>query len=251
LTSIVPSSGSLGDTVTINGNYFNTTPSFNQVYFDNTNVQIVSATSSTLRVIVPLNISGYYYDDYLSVMVRVDGKELTLQNAFRLKTSVVNFAPYSGSWDTYITINGAGLYNSSLYFDEFFVTNNQNYSTSIQVSIPYNIGKKQFKLFVHKNGEILEVPGGYFVLDDFVVNPLYTTTYQPGADIYFSGQMFNPQNSKNKLILGNVTMTAYSGYSSSAYFAIPNSMPTCTYQPRLTNGIDTVQLMGQNINIVN
>jgi hypothetical protein len=241
IKSVVPSSGSYGDTVTINGNYFNEAPFFNQVYFDNTIAQVLSATTKTLRVIVP-QISSYYSDDYVTIKVVAEGKEVSLQDAFHIEASVVNFAPYSGSWNTNITIYGAGLYNASLYFDNLFITYNNYNSTSISASIPYNIGKKQFKIFVHKDGKILEVPGGYFVLNDFVVSPLNSTTFYAGSIINFNGQMFNPQNSMNKLMLGNTTITAYDGYSSYAYFAIPNSMPPGSYQPSLTNGIDTVTL---------
>jgi IPT/TIG domain len=248
VTSVYPSSGCLGDTVTINGNLFSTTPSLNQVYFNNASAQVISSTVNTLQVIVPQYIQSYYYSEYLSVTVRVDGKEKTLEDAFYLETSVVSFSPYSGSWGTNINITGFGLVNSSLYFDDFFVDYYEYNSTSISASVPYNIGKKQFKIYVYKNGNMLEVPGGYFILNDLVVNPPSYSTYAAGSSIYFNGQMFNPQSNLNTLKLGNTTITAYDSYSSYAYFAIPNSMSPGTYQVQISNGIDTVTL-NQSIQI--
>jgi hypothetical protein len=247
--SVVPAAGRLGDTVTVNGNLFNAIPSYNQVYFDNVIAQVISGTTTALRVIVPQNISSYYSNDYLTVKVISEGKQATLQEAFMIETYATDFIPHSGSWDAYITIHGAGLYNANLYFDDLFIETNEYSSTSMTVNVPYNIGKKQFKLYIHKNGDVLEVPGGYFVLNDLVVSPLSTTTYSPGSEIGLYGQMFNPQSSMNKLTLGDVTLNAYDWYTSYLYFSIPNSMPLGSYQPTLTNGIETITL-GQTINIV-
>lgn len=249
VTSVFPSSGCLGDTVIVNGNLFSTTPSLNQVYFNNASARVLTSSTNSLQVIIPQNIQSYYNSEFLSVKVRVDGEEATLSDAFYIETSVVGFSPYSGSWNTYITIAGFGLYNSSLYFDDFFVDYYDYGFSTLSASIPYNIGKKQFKLYVFKNGNRLEVPGGYFILNDLVVNPPSPASYSTGSSIYLSGQMFNPQSNLNTLKLGNVTITAYDSYSSYAYFAIPNSMPPGTYQAQISNGIDTVTL-NQSIQIV-
>ena len=248
VTSVFPSTGTIGDTVIINGNLFSSTPSLNQVYFNSASAQVIASTVNTLQVIVPQNFQSYNYSEYLSVTVRVNGDEKTLSNAFYLETSLTGFSPYSGSWYTDINITGFGLTNSSVYFDDFFVDYYDYYNTSISVSIPNNIGKKQFRIYVYKNGKMLEAPGGYFILNDFVINPPSNTTYQAGTSIYLTGQMFNPQSNLNTLKLGNYTITAYDSYNSYAYFAIPNSMPAATYQAQLSNGIETVTL-NQNIQI--
>jgi len=247
--SVVPSTGRLGDTVTVNGNLFNAIPSYNQVYFDDISAQVISGTTTALRVIVPQDISSYYSNDYLTVKVISEGKQSTLEDAFMIETYATDFSPHSGSWDSYIIIHGAGLYNANLYFDDLFIETNEYSSTTITANVPYNIGKKQFKLYIHNNGDVLEVPGGNFVLNDLVVSPLSTTIYSPGSEIGLGGQMFNPQSSMNKLTLGDVTLNAYGGYTSYLYFSIPSSMPLGSYQPTLTNGIETITL-GQTINIV-
>lgn len=248
VTSVVPSSAKVGDIVTINGTAFSTNPTDNQVKFYSSNANVVSSTNTELRVIVPANIS-YYNSNNIPVSVSISGYQVTLSNAFQLNPSVINYTPATGTWNTTISINGGGLYGTYVYFDNYSVLGNNSYSSTIYANIPYTIGKKRFKIYIHKNDQILEVPGGYFQLNDLSVNTLSTTTYSRGSSIYFSGNMFNPSASLNKLILGSVTIYAYSSYNSSASFTIPTSTPIGSYQPKITNGVDTVTL-SQTIQIV-
>jgi len=54
ITSISPRSGAIGSTVTITGTNFSATPSNNIVYFGSVRATVSSATTTQLRVTVPL-----------------------------------------------------------------------------------------------------------------------------------------------------------------------------------------------------
>ncbi len=57
ITSLVPSAAKVGDTVTINGNYFNGTAANNIVYFGATRSSVVSATTTLLKVVLDTSAS--------------------------------------------------------------------------------------------------------------------------------------------------------------------------------------------------
>jgi len=244
LKSIEPGKGKPGDTITLNGSYFSLVPSENHVYFDYTTAIVVSATAKTLRVKVPY-VSSSYYDNKLTVKVETNGVETSLQDAFILLASPEGFSPNYGSWGTSIFITGSGMYNSSLYFDDLFVANNNNSSTYFYANVPNTILKKKFKLYLSTDGVKTEIPGGYFTMSDLSVYPPSTWQYTKGSYIYLSGNGFNPQPTYNLLLLGNTSIPAYSSYNSYAYFDIPYSMALGAYDAKVTNGIDTVAFSNQ------
>ncbi len=57
ITSLAPNSGKAGDTITINGNYFNGTASNNIVYFGATRSSIVSASTTMLKAVLDTSAS--------------------------------------------------------------------------------------------------------------------------------------------------------------------------------------------------
>jgi len=244
LKTIEPTQGNLGDTITLNGNYFSLVPAENHVYFGYTNAQVLSATAKTLKVKVPYGISSNY-NNMLTVKVETNGYETALQDAFRLLASPEGFSPNHGTWGTNIYISGSGMYNSSLYFDDMFVTNINNSSTYFYVNVPNSVLKKNFKLYLSTDGVKTEIPGGYFTMDNLVVYSPDTWQYSRGSTIYFNGNGFNPYSSYNQLLLGNTSIAAYSSYNSYAYFDIPYSMALGTHDASVTNGIDTVTLSNQ------
>lgn len=244
LKGIEPDKGKSGDTITLNGSYFSLVPSENHVYFDYTSADVISATAKTLKVRVPFGISSYY-DNMITIKVVTNGYETILQDGFKLLASPDGFSPNYGTWGTSIYITGSGMYNSSLYFDDVFVANNSNSSTSFYVYVPNNIQKKKFKLFLSTDGVKTEIPGGYFTMSDLSVYSPNTWQFNRGSTVYLNGSGFNPQSAYNRLLLGNTPIVAYSSYGSYAYFDIPYSMALGSYVARVTNSIDTVTLSNQ------
>ncbi|NVO20163.1 MAG: IPT/TIG domain-containing protein [Bacteroidetes bacterium] len=244
LQNLVPGKGRSGDTITIHGNYFASDPFQNQVYFDNVLANIISGDKQTLRVIVPDNITSYYTNT-VSVLVKSDGFQAELSNAFTLLVSPTGFTPKNGTWEDYVHINGAGLYNTALYFDDEYILTNTDYTTSIGFYIPNEFLKKKFKLYLEQDGVKTEVPGGYFEMADLHVTSPGNTEYNWGSTLCLSGTGFNPNESITKLLLGNYVLHPYSSSGSYAYFDIPYSIPVGPYYASLTNGIDTVMLGSQ------
>lgn len=102
ITSISPTSGTVGTVVTILGT-FSSNP---QVTFDGVAGTIKSATSSKIEVIAPKSLP-----DVESVTIRVStGRLLTALEPFHLiKPKITNFTPSSGKSGTLVTITGNGF----------------------------------------------------------------------------------------------------------------------------------------------
>lgn len=60
ISSLSPNTGSVGNSITINGTNFNTTPANNIVYFGATKATVNSATSNSLNVTVPSGTTFHY-----------------------------------------------------------------------------------------------------------------------------------------------------------------------------------------------
>jgi hypothetical protein len=250
VTQVTPGIAKTGDTVSINGIGFSTLISENIVKFNNVDATVIAAAPGYLKAIVPPGIPYNYWGNSISVYVNSGGQIFQLDNAFKMVPTPVSFSPASGNWNTYITVQGNGLYNSALYFDDILVSSNNYSNDYISATIPYSFLKKKFKIFVGAEGVKTEVPGGYFTMDELVVTPLTVTSYTPGSQITFYSSGFNPTVSYNKLFLGSTAITSTSSYYySDLSFIIPATMPEGNYPVILTNGADTA-FTGQNISIL-
>jgi len=250
VTKITPGTAKVGDTVSLTGIGFSLPVSENIVRFNNIDAKVISVTANQMKVIVPSGIPYNYWGNAITLYISSGGQTFQLENALKLASSPTSFSPTSGNWNTYITVQGSNLYNSTLYFDDVLVNSNNSSYDYISASIPNNFTKKRFKIYVSSDGIKTEVPGGYFTMSELVVNPLTTVKYSPGSMITFTSNGFNPTVSYNKLYLGSTAIISNNSYySSDLTFTIPASMPEGDYPVTLSNGADTA-FTGQSISIV-
>ncbi len=249
VTNVVPSTTKPGDTVTLQGIGYSTTLNANSVSFNNVNAAVIAASSTYLKVIVPAGIQLSYWNTGITITVNSGGQTFQKDNAINLLPAATGFSPSTGNWYSYITVQGSNLYNALLYFDDLLVTSgNQSYNT-ISASIPYALTKKKFKIYISVNGIKSEVPGGYFTMSDFEVNPLSSTNYNQGTQITFGSSGFNPTISYNKLLIGSKSVLSNNTYASGDLsFTIPSTLADGSYAVKLTNGVDTTAT-SQTINI--
>lgn len=250
VTQVSPGTARVGDTVTLYGKGFSIPASSNTVRFNSASATVVSATSGYVKVIVPSGISYNSWSYPITLYINSDGQTFQLENALKLAASATGFSPASGNWNTYITVTGSGLNNSSLYFDDVQVSTNNYSNDNISGSIPSTFTKKRFKIYVSSEGLKTEVPGGYFTMDEFVVDPLTMLKYVPGSMVTFTSNGYNPANIYNKLYLGSTVITTDNRNYSTLSYTIPSSMPEGNYPVSLSNGVDTA-FTGQTISIVN
>jgi hypothetical protein len=249
VTRIVPATTKPGDTITLEGIGYSTSLNANSVSFNNVSATVVAAASTYLKVIVPDGIQLSYWNNGITLLVNSGGQTFQMDNAINLLPTATGFTPSTGNWSSYITVQGSNLYNALLYFDDVPVANgNQSYN-SISASIPYTLTKKKFKIYISINGIKTEVPGGYFTMSDFEVNPLSILNYNQGTSITFVSSGFNPNVTYNKLLIGSKSVSSKNTYTGSDLsFTIPSTLADGSYPVKLTNGADTTAT-AQIINI--
>ena len=250
VTRVVPAIAKPGDTVTLEGIGYSASLNANSVSFNSVSATVVAAASSYLKVIVPNGIQITYWNNGITLVVNSGGQTFQMENALSLLPSATGFSPSTGNWSSYITVQGSNLYNALLYFDDVMVSSsgNQSYNT-ISASIPYTLTKKRFKIYISINGIKTEVPGGYFTMSDFEVNPLSFVNYNQGTSITFVSSGFNPIVTYNKLLIGSKSVSSKNTYTGSDLsFTIPSTLADGSYPVKLTNGADTTAT-AQTINI--
>lgn len=246
-TNIIPASAKTGDTVVISGTNFSTELTDNIVTFNNVAGKVVEATSTNLKVVVPTGITTNWYDSYILVKVKSGGQTIDLNYNFTLAPSPTGFSPKNGTWGTTITIYGNALNNSTVYFNDVYTSYYSSSGNSITVNVPSEVKDKSFKLYIKRNGEEIEVPGGSFTMDKMQVYSFTPRKVLQGSSITVTAGNYHPSYDKNKLHIGNYVLS--SNYYSSLSYTIPTSLSKGEYTAYVSNGIDTVALP-QKVEIV-
>ena len=237
--SLQPSSGKIGDRITIKGENFSAKLTENVVKFNTTVAKVVDASTTSLVVEVPAGIiSDYYYDSTVKINVTVGGQ--TLSATFTLLPTITGFSPNSGTFGTTITISGQNMnaYGLTVKCNDIVASIYNNSGTSLSISVPYNITTEKVSIKFIKNGVETVIPGV------FTMNPVSITSVSPdkgfaGSTITISGPNFNPAYSVNTVKIGGIS-TAF-GYLNQNEFSItvPASLAEGPQNIEVSNGIST------------
>jgi len=134
ITSFSPSSGAVGETVTITGTGYSTTVSDMTVKFNGTTASISSATSTTLVVTVPSGATTG------PITVTENGETVTSTSDFTVIPTIASFSPASGSVGSTVAITGTGfdttLANNSVKFNGTSATITSVSETTIITTVP-------------------------------------------------------------------------------------------------------------------
>jgi|GEM_PF-4195468 len=110
ITSVAPSSGIIGTTVTIKGSAFSTTPSNNIINMGNVFVTAITSASDSISFIVPPEAQTTQSGKNISVTV--NGETSTLPYHFQVAPNIISFTPTSGPPGTSVTVSGTGFGNT-------------------------------------------------------------------------------------------------------------------------------------------
>lgn len=244
VSQVVPNYGKAGDTITIKGNNFDPVITNNSVFFNNTPAKVIEATINTLKVTVPSSISTSYYDSYVTLKVVNGNLTSDYTTNFSLSPSATNFSPTHGTWGTNVIIYGNNLYNCNVYLNDIKYSTYNSQSNSISISIPSSVYYKSFKLYVEKNGQKIEVPGGVFKMDSPMVTSVSPQKCLPGSNIVLNVVNYSPSYEFNKLHIGNQVISSSNYYNGNVTFPIPASVPKGVYTAFYSNKLDTVKVPG-------
>ncbi|TVQ86359.1 MAG: hypothetical protein EA393_12225 [Bacteroidetes bacterium] len=113
-----PKEGIWGDTITINGNYFNQDINNNIVRFDSYNAKIIKASNNELEVIVP----GELDKIYSNISVEFHNHTVLHKDSFYILPPIIDsISPVSGNKNTFISIFSNGFHiadkNNRIFLD--------------------------------------------------------------------------------------------------------------------------------------
>lgn len=151
ITSISPTSGTWGDTITIRGKYFSTMGlmgvNFNSINGDFVNFS--NSSDTVMKIKVPSSVD--------SVINKVS---ILYQNAIYPSTKVFNLvpdvevtsiSPTSGTWNSLIKIRGIHMNAAQgVYFGGSLVTPTSKSDTLIEIKVPYSLGISNSEVYLKK-----------------------------------------------------------------------------------------------------
>jgi hypothetical protein len=103
ITGFSPTSGDVGETVTIQGTNFDTTAADNTVTFNGVTATVDSSTATSIVTTVPSGATTG------SIFVKVDGMTAASSNSFTVRPAITEFLPVNGSVGTAVIISGTGF----------------------------------------------------------------------------------------------------------------------------------------------
>jgi hypothetical protein len=132
-----PANGYIGDTITLTGAFYETTP---VVSFGDVPAKVISKDSKTLKVVVPDDIANAT----VSINMAIDGQTITSTTSFQLNAPVIDaITPTTAFLGQGIRITGKGFRHSykykQLYVDNSLITASPESNTSIYFNIK-NVG---------------------------------------------------------------------------------------------------------------
>jgi hypothetical protein len=245
VSSVSPLAAAEGQTITIYGNNFSPEASEDIVTFNYQQAQVTQASASSLKVIVPSNITTYYWES-ISIRVSVGPQQVQATYNFQILPSVTGMTPTHGTFGTQVILQGknfAGQY-MTLYVNDIQSTTSM-YSTSdyAYFYIPNDVTSKTLKFKLGVNNEKFGVPGE-FTMDDMEVSSFSPSEGVASTSITVSGSNFNPQynyyGNPNKVKIGGVD--AYISSYSSTYLqvTVPTGLSAGDYSVSINNGVETV-----------
>ncbi|WP_168193935.1 IPT/TIG domain-containing protein [Pontibacter sp. SGAir0037] len=257
--SIVPASGRAGDRITINGQFFASSPGEVNVKFANISARVVEVSSSKIVVEVPVGITDNYYSysynyNQIPVVITMGNQNLNVTSSFRLIPTVRDFAPKSGPIGTTLTISGDNLPNSYYnYYQTLRVylgdveasVSSYNSSGSFQVVVPSTISTKTFAISVLINGVTTVLPGEYTVTAP-TISSISPASGLPGSTFSLFGSNFPYYysyyyNNDLNVKIGDIPAAVQSVSTGQISVMVPQDMPAGNYKVTLTVGPNTVE----------
>ncbi|MBO9541147.1 IPT/TIG domain-containing protein [bacterium] len=217
-TSLAPTSGNIGSTVTVTGKGFSQTPSNNVVRFNGEPSAASARTETTLTVTVPAGATS----GQTSVQV---GNLIALGPNFTVPLNLASYAPTSGDPGTSVTITGSGfdpevLANNAVTFNGTTATVTAVTASTLTATVPN--GAISGNLVVKVAG--LSKTAGTFTVP-VKITGLSASAGKPGDTVTITGSGFGTAV-QNTIKFNGTTVSALSTSPTSLSVKLPSSLPT-------------------------
>lgn len=220
IETIIPITGVIGDTLSINGNHFDCVNSRNKVFFGNTQSKVIESNRESIKVVVPENIES----PAELIKLNAQLQEVINNTSFRLSAPEINsISPLNATFRDEITITGNNF--------DFEISRNKVYFGNIEATITY----------ADKNTLIVTVPDDLesssepikvvAQLQEVVFNDKFQLmppeiSFVPenvnaNQDITIQGAYFHPILDRNNVTIEDIEVNLTSGNNESLDTKIP------------------------------
>jgi len=203
-----PKIGNLYDTLLIKGENFRYKLSDNKVIIGDQLAKIIYSVKDTLKVLVPSKLNK----PASLIQVGTPGSTITSLDTFYLIPPVVcELGTKTGTFGSRLIVYGKNFSSSPGTLRVFFDTHLSEIidacDTSLNVTVPISLGKRQCKVFVEMNN--LKVSStDTFTLESFTISDFTPMVVQTGNAITITGNNFSPLNENNIISIGGLKASA-------------------------------------------
>ncbi len=237
ITSIDPTQGLPGTTITIIGTNFSDDDSENQVSFGDETVIVVSASPTEIVVEVPSDLPA----GEVSVSVTVNERTSNLATFTVLVPEITNITPPTGPIGTLITIEGTNFSQeeseNTVTFNDIEAGINSVTTTQIQAFVPSGIPAGIVQVGVSVNGVSSNTLP--FIVLGPTVTSISPTTGPAGSQVIISGTNFSDDRANNTVSFGDTEVPIDDATPVALTVTVPDNLPPGTVNITVTvNGLD-------------
>lgn len=231
ITGFAPSSGQVGDIITISGRNFGDNALDNKVAFNGASALIIDASPTMMTVAVPVGATSG------KIAVAVNGTVVFSKDDFTVllpSLGIAAFAPTSGIAGSTVVISGNGfgsvITDNVVKFNGVTATVTASTATSLTVIVPNGATTGPITVSVPNGGS--GTPVTYTSSSNFTVAAPTITGFSPargiaGSTVTITGSNFNSGSlSANSVTINGVSAAVIDGTSSQLTITVPASATT-------------------------
>ncbi len=207
IKSFTPVEANWGDTVTIHGKNFGTSLRHITVKFSTFDALLLSNNDSTIRCLVPTDLSAPSAPIAVSVL---KNQTQSLIN-FQLTVPVIDqFNPGEATFGDVITISGRNFgatpETNLVKFDELYADIIQASKTTLKVRVPADLQRRESFIRVSVNNQTTQASRG-FTLAPPVILSLSKTEAFTNESILILGENFSPIENRNEVFIDDINVS--------------------------------------------
>lgn len=201
ITSLAPTFGATGSSITITGTGFSTTPANNLVRFGTTLATVTAATATSLTVTVPSNLAGTQ-----NVTVQV-GSQTSAASPYQVRPTIGSLSANAGIVGSTVTITGSGFdgltpANNLVKFGTTTATVTGATANTVTVTVPATAGTQSVTVQV---GSQTSSGSNYAITP--VLSSLSAANGIVSSSLTLTGTGFSATTNGNTVSFGSETVT--------------------------------------------
>jgi len=223
ITGFIPTSGTFGDEITIQGNNFSTEISENTVKFGEIEATVTQANENLLKALVP----NFLSIEKSKISVTINEQTDISDDDFTLLSPVIeSFSPKTGTFGDEIIIVGQNFNplpnNNIVKFGNTIANVTESSNNEIKALVPNDFYSTTGKTnIIVEIGETFDISEDEFELLLHIIDEIVPNYGCRGDTITIDGLNFNPVPDNNKVFFGGTEVSVLSSSHSALSVLVP------------------------------